>query len=119
MIALCYNVVLKMRAHCSNIAKILAYAIFDGASFWVINAKKKSIFFLRGNKIALQKKGDTIENLPGRLVQHISLYKWIKKRKGNPFPEMNRPITTGKLGQLVGCTIKSLIEVPEGAVNKR
>jgi len=43
MIALCYSVVSKMRAHESSIAKILAYAIFDGASFSIINAKK-SIF---------------------------------------------------------------------------
>ena len=38
MIALCYSAVSKMRAHCSSIAKILAYAIFDGASFWIIRA---------------------------------------------------------------------------------
>ena len=41
MIALCYSALLYLRAHCSIIAKFLAYAIFDGACFWVRNAKKK------------------------------------------------------------------------------
>ena len=44
MIAMCYSAVSKIRAHCSSIAKILAYAIFDGANFWIINAKKYTIF---------------------------------------------------------------------------
>ena len=44
MIALCYNVVSKMRTHCSNITNFLAYAIFDGVGFWVINVKKKASF---------------------------------------------------------------------------
>ena len=43
MIAMCYNAVSKIRAHCSSIAKILAYAIFDGVNFWIINAKKYTI----------------------------------------------------------------------------
>ena len=30
-----------MRGHCNIIVKFLAYAIFNGAGFWVINAKKK------------------------------------------------------------------------------
>ena len=41
MIALCYSAFSFLRAHCSNIAKFLAYTIFDGACFWVRNAKKK------------------------------------------------------------------------------
>ena len=41
MIALYCSVLSFLRAHCSNIAKLLAYAIFDGACFWVRNAKKK------------------------------------------------------------------------------
>ena len=43
MIALCYSALSFFRAHCSNIAKLLAYAIFDGACFWVRNAKKKHL----------------------------------------------------------------------------
>ena len=43
LIALCYNAVSKMRAHCSSIVNFLAFTIYDGAIFWVINAKK-SIF---------------------------------------------------------------------------
>ena len=43
LIALCYSVVSKMRAHCSSIVNVLTFTIFDGANFWVINAKK-SIF---------------------------------------------------------------------------
>ena len=43
MIALCYSVVSKMRAHCGSIANFLAYTIFDRASFWVINVKKKHL----------------------------------------------------------------------------
>ena len=43
LIALCYSVVSKMRARCSSIVNFLAFTIFDGANFWVINAKK-SIF---------------------------------------------------------------------------
>ena len=38
-----YNALSKMRAHCSGIAKFLGYTIFDGASFWVINAKKRRL----------------------------------------------------------------------------
>ena len=40
LIALCYSAVSKMRAHCSSIVNFLAFTIFDGANFWVINAKK-------------------------------------------------------------------------------
>ena len=43
MIAWCYNAVSKMRTHCSNISNFLAYAIFDGVGFWVINVKKKHL----------------------------------------------------------------------------
>ena len=43
LIALCYNAVSKMRAYCSSIVNFLAFTIYDGANFWVINAKK-SIF---------------------------------------------------------------------------
>ena len=43
LIALCYNAVSKMRAHCSSLANFLVYKLFDGVGFWVINAKK-SIF---------------------------------------------------------------------------
>ena len=32
-----------MRAYCSSIAKFLRYTIFDGARFWVINAKKEHL----------------------------------------------------------------------------
>ena len=32
-----------MRPHCSSIAKFLRYTIFDGARFWVINAKKEHL----------------------------------------------------------------------------
>ena len=42
LIALCYRAVLKIRAHCSSIVNFLAFIIFDGANFWVINAKKAS-----------------------------------------------------------------------------
>ena len=42
LIALCYHAVSKMRAHCSSIVNFLAFIIFDGANFWVINAKKAS-----------------------------------------------------------------------------
>ena len=45
MIAWCYSVVSKMRVHCSNIANFLAYVIFDGAGFCIINAKKKKSIF--------------------------------------------------------------------------
>ena len=33
-----------MRLHCSSIVKIIPFKIFDGASFWVKNAKKKKSF---------------------------------------------------------------------------
>ena len=45
-----------MRAHYSNIANFLAYAIFDGAGFWVINAKKKYLLayaILNGNALSI------------------------------------------------------------------
>ena len=32
-----------LRPHCSSIAKFLRYIIFDGARFWVINAKKEHL----------------------------------------------------------------------------
>ena len=38
-----YNALSFLRAHYSNIAKFLAYAIFDGACFRVRNAKKKHL----------------------------------------------------------------------------
>ena len=44
MIAWCYSAISKIRAYCSNIANFFTYTIFDGASFWVINAKKKAYF---------------------------------------------------------------------------
>ena len=43
LIALCYSAISKMRAHCSSIVNFLAFTIFDGANFWVINAKKKHL----------------------------------------------------------------------------
>ena len=54
MIAWYYSAVSKIRAHYSNIAKFLAYAIFDGVDFWVINAKKKHLLayaILNGNAL--------------------------------------------------------------------
>ena len=41
VIVACYSAVSTIRAHCSSIVNYLAYTIFDGASFWVINAKKR------------------------------------------------------------------------------
>ena len=35
------SVVSNMRLHCLSIAKIIPFKTFDGASFWVKNAKKK------------------------------------------------------------------------------
>ena len=35
------SVVSNMRLHCLSIAKIIPFQIFDEASFWVKNAKKK------------------------------------------------------------------------------
>ena len=35
-----------MRLHCLSIAKIIPFKTFDGASFWVKNAKKKKKRFL-------------------------------------------------------------------------
>ena len=43
----------------------------------------------------------------------------IPKRRGNPFPQMDRSTPVGKLGKLMGCKVKGLTEVPEGAKNKR
>ena len=34
------SVVSNMRLHCSSIAKIIPFRTFDGASFWITNAKK-------------------------------------------------------------------------------
>ena len=54
MIALCYSVLSFLQAYCSNIAKFLAYAIFDGACFWVRNAKRKLLLaytMLDGNAL--------------------------------------------------------------------
>ena len=34
----------KMRVHCSSFVNFLAFTIFVRENFWVINAKKKSIF---------------------------------------------------------------------------
>ena len=40
------SVVSNMRLHCLSIAKIIPFKIFDEASFWVKNAKKKKKRFL-------------------------------------------------------------------------
>ena len=43
-----------MRLHCSSIAKIIPFRIFDGANFWVKNAKKlRFLAFERFDKNAL------------------------------------------------------------------
>ena len=49
------SAVSNMRLHCSSIAKIISFKTFDGASFWVKNAKKKKRFltFKRFDKNAL------------------------------------------------------------------
>ena len=39
------NAVSNMRLHCSSIVKIIPFKTFDGASFWVKNAKKKRKVF--------------------------------------------------------------------------
>ena len=36
-----------MRVHYSKIANLIAYTQFDGAGFWVINAKKKHLVAFR------------------------------------------------------------------------
>ena len=38
------STVSNMRLHCSSIAKIISFKTFDGASFWVKNAKKNKNF---------------------------------------------------------------------------
>ena len=61
------NAVSNMRLHCSSIAKIIPFKAFDGASFWVENAKKiRFLAFerfdknaLRPNPILLQSKFST------------------------------------------------------------
>ena len=44
----------NMRLHCSSIAKIIPFRTFDGANFWVKNAKKlRFLAFERFDKNAL------------------------------------------------------------------
>ena len=44
-----------LRVHCNKIANLIAYTRFDGAGFWVINAKKKkhllAYTILNGNTV--------------------------------------------------------------------
>ena len=49
------SAVSNMRLHCSSIAKIIPFRTFDGASFWVKNAKKlRLLAFERFDKNALR-----------------------------------------------------------------
>jgi len=68
----------------------------------------------------LQLEGNTIEKPAQQVSAAYQLVQvGLKKRRGNPFPQMDRSISMGKLGKLVGCIVKGPIEMPEGAVNKR